>query len=125
MPLRFNEASLKRRRLGPLVFRVLSEPIPALARRATLIRLRQPPRAREEPVVHRKTHEFIYYLKGGATGIVGGKRIRLSEGDVLHIPPGVWHQFLAGPSGVEAVCLFMPPMDLRAPDIIRRKEPRR
>lgn len=75
-------------------------------------------------VVHSRTTEFVFMVKGAIWGLLDGQKIKLVTGDYLFIPAGVEHKFEAGVSGGEAISIFSPPMDPDKPDakiVFRRK----
>ena len=48
-------------------------------------------------VRHRHAHEgIIYVIEGGGSTVIDGRRRDLVTGSILYIPPGVWHQHVAG-----------------------------
>ena len=54
--------------------------------------------------------EEIYLLIGGAgTMEIDGEAREVAEGDAILIPPGAWHELLAGSEGVRLLCCCVPP----------------
>jgi quercetin dioxygenase-like cupin family protein len=54
--------------------------------------------------------EEIYLLIGGAgTMEIDGETREVAEGDAILIPPGAWHELLAGADGVKLLCCCVPP----------------
>lgn len=75
-------------------------------------------------VVHSKTKELAYIIRGKAVGFLDGEKILLKKGDYLVIPAGTIHRFEAGKDGLEAVSIFAPPIDSVNPDakiVFKRK----
>jgi mannose-6-phosphate isomerase-like protein (cupin superfamily) len=52
---------------------------------------------------HRVKHETFLVLKGAARMVVDGKRITMTAGDVLPVPPGTRHSF----TGDRGACLLL------------------
>jgi len=69
---------------------------------------------------HRRTHEWVYVLKGPVTAEVDGHRLVLRKGDGLYLPPGVWHSFRARGLGSQALSFFSPAIDWERLDVERR-----
>ena len=46
------------------------------------------------------SHETFYVLEGSATFLLGKEEHKGKTGDLIHIPPGVPHQMIAGEEGV-------------------------
>lgn len=67
-------------------------------------------------MIHSKTKELAYVIRGKAVGFLNGKKILLKKGDYLVIPAGTIHRFEAGKDGLEAVSIFSPPIDPANPD---------
>ncbi|HBB65873.1 MAG: hypothetical protein A2X28_09805 [Elusimicrobia bacterium GWA2_56_46] len=61
-------------------------------------------------IVHKKTEEFVYILKGKAKAYLGNKSFNVSSGDYLSIPAGVKHRFVTGKDPIIALSVFCPPM---------------
>ena len=40
---------------------------------------------------------------------IDGETREVAEGDAILIPPGAWHELLAGPEGVRLLCCCVPP----------------
>ncbi|OGR84796.1 MAG: hypothetical protein A2901_06230 [Elusimicrobia bacterium RIFCSPLOWO2_01_FULL_54_10] len=92
----------------------------AAARRWSFHHIQLPPSQGHPPVRHLKTHEWIYVYHGAVKAVVGGKSFRLASGDFLHISPKIWHAFRAEKAGVKALCLFMPPLSWKSPDVQKK-----
>ena len=71
-------------------------------------------------VCHRKTGELVFCLSGPVTAVLGRARRRLKKGEIVWIPPGVWHTFETGRRPIEALVVFHPRLDPDAPDVVRR-----
>ena len=108
-----NITSLAVQRLGDLEMRVVDA---AHSFNLTFLHESLPPHGAAPYVVHSRTIELVYITKGRMTGRLDGREIDLSEGDYLFIPAGVEHRFEAAGSGVEAISIFSPPMDMNKPD---------
>ena len=110
------------RKIGDLHMRVVKTDPPV---NFTFLHEALPPGGAAPSVVHSRTTELVFMVKGTIWGSLAGKKIELGEGDYLLIPAGVEHKFEAGASGGEAVSIFSPPMDLDKPDakiVFRRKK---
>lgn len=105
-----------RRRFGALEVRPLT---PSSVKPFCVLDLRMRPGAFAPALLHRRTAEFFWVLEGSASGIVDGKRVRFRRGQYAYLPPGVVHQFRAGPKGIRLLEVFAPALDLGAPDIIK------
>ncbi len=105
------------RRFGVLGVRPLLDR--QLVKEFSVLHIVLKPGAEAPTLFHRKTHEFFFVLRGGASGRIDGKRWRFKQGDYCFLPAGSLHQFTAGPAGIELLDVFGPRLDLRRPDIIR------
>lgn len=75
------------------------------------------PRGSEVPeMVHSRTNEFVYVIRGEVAGFLSGKEILLRKGDFMMIPAGTPHRLQTGGRGMEAVSIFSPPIDPANPD---------
>lgn len=109
------------RKIGDLRMRVVKTAHPV---NFTFLHETLPPGGAAPYVVHSRTAELVFMVKGTIWGELGGQKIKLREGDYLFIPAGVEHKFEAGVSGGEAVSVFSPRMDPDKPDakIVFRKK---
>ena len=58
---------------------------------------------------HARTEE-IYLLTGGGGRLeVDGEERDVAPGDAVLIPPGAWHQLVAGTEGARLLCMCVPP----------------
>lgn len=71
-----------------------------------------PPRTRLPAVHHKRTAEFVYCVSGAMTAVLGEKRLRVREGSVLLIPPGVRHTFITGARPCACLSIFSPALDV-------------
>ncbi len=60
------------------------------------------------PHMHTVSHETFYVLQGSATFLLGDEKHDGKTGDLIHIPPGVPHQMIAGDQGVRVLMIFSP-----------------
>lgn len=75
------------------------------------------PRGTEVPdIVHSRTNELVYIIRGKVAGFLNGKKTMLKKGDYLVIPAGTNHRLKTGKQGMEALSVFAPPMDPANPD---------
>jgi quercetin dioxygenase-like cupin family protein len=58
---------------------------------------------------HRVSEEIYLLVGGGGTMELDGETREVTEGDAILIPPGAWHELLAGPGGVTLLCCCVPP----------------
>ena len=75
-------------------------------------------------MVHSKTKELIYLIRGKVLVFLNGKKILLKKDDSLVIPAGTTHQFKTKREGMEAVSILVPPLDPVNPDaeiVFKRK----
>ena len=82
----------------------------------SVLHIRVGPNLAGPSLYHRRTQEFFYVLSGSSSGVIGGRKVRFKRGDSAFIPAGTPHRFIAGPSGTELLDVFVPPLDLDAPD---------
>ncbi|MBI4377299.1 MAG: cupin domain-containing protein [Elusimicrobia bacterium] len=83
----------------------------------SLFRVRLRPNALHPPVCHYRTDESAYVISGSGRGIIGGRPVKLQAGVLLSIPANTWHQFEAGPQGLEVLALFGPRLSRESPDV--------
>ena len=60
------------------------------------------------PHMHTVSHETFYVLEGSATFLLGKEVHKGKTGDLIHIPPGVPHQMIAGEHGVRVLMVYSP-----------------
>jgi len=60
------------------------------------------------PHKHTVSHETFYVLEGRATFLLGKEKHKGETGDLIHIPPGVPHQMIAGNKGVRVLMVYSP-----------------
>ena len=60
------------------------------------------------PHMHTVSHETFYVLEGSATFLLGKEEHKGKTGDLIHIPPGVPHQMIAGEDGVRVLMVYSP-----------------
>jgi quercetin dioxygenase-like cupin family protein len=58
---------------------------------------------------HAKTEEIYYLTHGGGRLEVDGETRDVVAGDAVLIPPGAWHELVAGPDGARLLCMCAPP----------------
>jgi len=58
--------------------------------------------------MHTQNHESFYVIEGDATFILGDETHQGSAGSLIHIPPGVPHQMIAGDEGVRVLMVYSP-----------------
>ena len=58
---------------------------------------------------HAASEEIYLIVEGGGELEVDGERRDVSAGDAILIPPGGWHELIAGPDGVRLLCCCVPP----------------
>ena len=58
---------------------------------------------------HARTEEIYLITAGGGVLEVDGDSRAVGDGDAVLIPPGAWHELVAGPSGVRLLCMCAPP----------------
>ena len=110
--------------VGGLSVHLIGEDVPGFRKNITVVHVGQPPRSVEGPVMHKRSDEVVYVLRGAGVGYIGRKKRAMRRGETLHVPAGVWHRFCAGPRGLEVICLFSPRFNVRSPDIVKRKAAR-
>jgi quercetin dioxygenase-like cupin family protein len=57
---------------------------------------------------HRQSEEIYLIVKGGGRLEVDGEEREVAAGDAILIPPGAWHQLVAGAGGARLVCSCVP-----------------
>lgn len=58
---------------------------------------------------HRLSEEIYLVLEGAGTMELDGEPGPVSAGDAVLIPPGAWHELVAGPEGIRLLCCCVPP----------------
>jgi quercetin dioxygenase-like cupin family protein len=58
---------------------------------------------------HRRAEEIYLIVEGSGRMEVDGERAEVVPGDAILIPPGAWHELVAGPDGVRLLCCCVPP----------------
>jgi len=58
---------------------------------------------------HARSEEIYLITDGGGMLEVDGDRRDVSAGDAILIPPGAWHELVAGPVGARLLCMCSPP----------------
>ncbi len=58
---------------------------------------------------HRRAEEIYLIVEGSGTMEVDGERAEVVPGDAILIPPGGWHELVAGRDGVRLLCCCVPP----------------
>ena len=59
---------------------------------------------------HAQTEEIYYLTHGGGRLEVDGETRDVAAGDAALIPPGAWHELVAGPEGARLLCMCAPPV---------------
>jgi mannose-6-phosphate isomerase-like protein (cupin superfamily) len=57
---------------------------------------------------HRLAEEIYLILDGGGRMEVDGEIADVGVGEAILIPPGAWHELVAGPDGVRLLCCCVP-----------------
>ena len=57
---------------------------------------------------HALSEEIYLLIGGGGMMELEGETREVGEGDAILIPPGAWHELLAGPNGVRLLCCCVP-----------------
>jgi quercetin dioxygenase-like cupin family protein len=58
---------------------------------------------------HAASEEIYLLLGGGGTMGLDDESREVAAGDAILIPPGAWHELVAGPDGVRLLCCCVPP----------------
>lgn len=66
------------------------------------------PGQRTDRHYHRIAEEIYLILEGGGTLEVDGATAEVGAGEAILIPPGSWHELVAGPDGVRLLCTCVP-----------------
>ena len=67
-----------------------------------------PPRLSIPPSYHKVAYEIIVIQGGRGTAHMNGKDVAVKAGDVLYIPPGVWHSFSTGKKSLKILAFLTP-----------------
>ncbi|MFN8223628.1 MAG: cupin domain-containing protein [Gaiellales bacterium] len=57
---------------------------------------------------HRLAEEIYLIVEGGGTLELDGETAQVGPGDAVLIPPGAWHELVAGPAGTKLLCCCVP-----------------
>jgi quercetin dioxygenase-like cupin family protein len=58
---------------------------------------------------HRLAEEIYLVVEGGGRMELDGEVADVTAGDAILIPPGAWHELVAGPDGTCLLCCCVPP----------------
>ena len=58
---------------------------------------------------HARTEEIYLLTAGGGMLEIDGESRQVGPGDAAVIPPGAWHELVAGPDGAQLLCMCVPP----------------
>lgn len=58
---------------------------------------------------HERSEEIYLITDGGGTLEVDGESRQVAPGDAILIPPGAWHELVAGADGARLLCMCVPP----------------
>ena len=58
---------------------------------------------------HARSEEIYLIIEGSGALEVEDDRRAVSRGDAILIPPGAWHELVAGEHGVRLLCCCVPP----------------
>ena len=58
---------------------------------------------------HARSEEIYLLTEGGGVLEVDGESRTVTAGDAILIPPGAWHQLVAGRDGARLLCMCAPP----------------
>lgn len=58
---------------------------------------------------HRVAEEIYLIVAGGGVLEVDGETRAVGPDEAILIPPGAWHELVAGPEGVRLLCCCVPP----------------
>ncbi|MGH9254014.1 MAG: cupin domain-containing protein [Vicinamibacterales bacterium] len=71
--------------------------------------MRTAPSGRSGVHVHDRADQLVLVVRGTGYVLLADSRTEISVGDAIYVPHGVWHEFGAGPAGMEAQEIFVPP----------------
>ena len=57
---------------------------------------------------HRLAEEIYLITEGGGTMELDGETVEVGPGDAILIPPGAWHELVAGTDGTKLLCCCVP-----------------
>ena len=66
------------------------------------------PGQRTQRHYHRLSEEIYLILDGAGAMEVDGATEQVTAGDAILIPPGAWHELVAGPAGARLLCCCAP-----------------
>ena len=72
---------------------VLIEPTNKHDPKSTMTRISLKPGTKIPKHVHQKSDEYLYFLKGGGTLVIDGKKHQVKAGTVYYIPIGMKHSY--------------------------------
>jgi quercetin dioxygenase-like cupin family protein len=75
----------------------------------SLAEARLGPGERTQCHYHAASEEIYLVTDGGGRLEIDGDVREVAEGDAALIPPGAWHELVAGPDGVRLLCMCAPP----------------
>lgn len=58
---------------------------------------------------HARSEEIYFLTHGGGRLEIDGESRDVAPGDAALIPPGAWHELVAGPDGARLLCMCVPP----------------
>ena len=58
---------------------------------------------------HAATEEIYLLTAGGGVLEIDGETREVAAGDAAVIPPGAWHELVAGTHGAQLLCMCVPP----------------
>ena len=58
---------------------------------------------------HERTEEIYFLTAGGGVLEIDGESREVGPGDAAVIPPGAWHELVAGADGARLLCMCVPP----------------
>jgi quercetin dioxygenase-like cupin family protein len=58
---------------------------------------------------HARSEEIYLLTEGGGSLEIDGESREIAAGDAALIPPGAWHELVAGPDGARLLCMCAPP----------------
>jgi quercetin dioxygenase-like cupin family protein len=67
------------------------------------------PRQATQRHYHARSEEIYLITDGGGTLEVDGETRPVVPGDAIRIPPGAWHELVAGADGARLLCMCAPP----------------
>jgi quercetin dioxygenase-like cupin family protein len=75
----------------------------------SLAEARLGPGERTQRHYHAASEEIYLVTAGGGRLEIDGDVREVAAGDAALIPPGAWHELVAGPDGVRLLCMCAPP----------------